>query len=384
MNILLSSDWHIGKRLMDRERLPEQAQALEELVRICDDEQVDVVLVAGDVFDTFMPSADAEELFFRAVKRLAGARRAVVLISGNHDDGVRLAASAPIAADEGVFIFGGGKYPARSDVVRGVHAVRTGENYILLENESGERLYVNALPYPNEARLKEEKTDERYAEKVARWIARGQSAREEGTPCILLTHLFAAGGVTSESERDIELGGARIVPVDVFPADVFTALGHLHKRQRLRDNVYYSGSLLQYSFDEANISKSVALLRTDGARVGLIKEIGLSSGRKLVRLEAAGVEQALSLLRRYEGAFVELTLHLTAPLTAQETLSLREANEGLVLLIVRNEAAAEVPEVMRSALSDEQLFVEYYKSVYGETPSDELKEAFLLLLGEGA
>ena len=99
MKILHTSDWHIGKRLMDRERLPEQREALEELVRICEDEQADVVLVAGDVFDTFMPSAEAEEVFFHAVKRLAGARRAVVLISGNHDDGVRLAASAPSSAE---------------------------------------------------------------------------------------------------------------------------------------------------------------------------------------------------------------------------------------------------------------------------------------------
>lgn len=384
MKILHTSDWHIGKRLMDRERLPEQREALEELVRICEDEQADVVLVAGDVFDTFMPSAEAEEVFFHAVKRLAGTRRAVVLISGNHDDGVRLAASAPISAEEGVYLFGGSKRALPVGGSRGVRAVGAGENYLLLENEAGERLYVNALPYPNEARLKEEKTEETYAEKVARWISCGAEARGEGVPYVLLTHLFAAGGAASESERDIQLGGARIVPIDCFPADAFTALGHLHKRQRLRDNVYYSGSLLQYSFDEANIPKSVAILKTEGDKVVFEKEVPLTSGRKLVRLEAAGVEQALALLRRYENAFVELTLHLNAPLTAQETLSLREANEGLVSLIVRTQTAVDAPEIVRSALSSEELFVEYYKSVYGEPPSDELKEAFLELLGEGA
>ncbi len=384
MNILHTSDWHIGKRLMDRERLPEQAEALEELVRICEDEQIDVVLVAGDVFDTFMPSAEAEEVFFRAVKRLAGERRAVVLISGNHDDGVRLAASAPLSAEEGIYLFGGGKRPLPAGGGRGVHAVQTGENHILLENERGERLYVNALPYPNEARLKEEKTDESYPEKVSRWIARGGQSRPAGVPYILLTHLFAAGGVSGESERDIELGGARVVPLDCFPDDAFTALGHLHKRQRLRGNVYYSGSLLQYSFDEANIPKSAALLKTEGDKVCFVREIPLTAGKKLVRLEAAGVEQALMLLQRYEGAFVELTLHLTAPLTSRETMSLREANEGLVSLIVRTQAAEGAPEIVRSSLSSEELFVEYYKSVYGEAPSDELKEAFLQLLAEGA
>ena len=99
MNILHTSDWHIGKRLMDRERLPEQIEALDELAVICERERVDLVLVAGDVFDTYMPSAEAEEVFFRAVKKLAGSSRAVVIVSGNHDDGVRLAASAPLAAE---------------------------------------------------------------------------------------------------------------------------------------------------------------------------------------------------------------------------------------------------------------------------------------------
>ena len=382
MYLLHTSDWHIGKRLMDRERLPEQAEALEELVRICDDEQVDVVLIAGDVFDTFMPSAEAEEVFFRAVKRLAGERRAVVAVAGNHDDGVRLAASASLAAEEGVYLFGGGRYPAVSARRRGVHPVSIGQNYILLENERGEQVYVNALPYPNEARLKEEKTDETYAQKVTRWIAEGETALAEGTPYVLLTHLFAAGGRTSESERDIELGGARLVPLSCFPARAFTALGHLHKRQRLADNVYYSGSLLAYSFDEADIPKSVALLSAERGGVRLEREIPIAAGKRLVRLEAADLAQAIALLRRYEGALIELTLHRNAPLTAKETLSLSEANEGLVSLIVRTHAAAETPEIVRSTLSSGELFTEYYRSVYGEPPSDALKAAFLQLLGE--
>ena len=175
MNILHTSDWHIGKRLMDRERLPEQIAALDEIVRICETRDVDLVLVAGDVFDTFMPSADAEEVFFRAVKRMAGQRRAVVLISGNHDDGVRLAASAPLAAEEGIYLFGSGRDVMPVGGARGVHAVASGEGYVVIGNERGEQVYINALPYPNEARLKEEKTEESYTDKLRRYIARGES-----------------------------------------------------------------------------------------------------------------------------------------------------------------------------------------------------------------
>lgn len=382
MNILHTSDWHIGKRLMDRERLPEQIAALDEIVRICDERDVDLVLVAGDVFDTYMPSADAEEVFFRAVKRIAGEKRAVVIVSGNHDDGVRLAASAPLAAEEGIYLFGGGcdAVPVGGD--RAVKAVASGEGYAVIANARGEQVYINALPYPNEARLKEEKTDESYADKLRRWVARGEAGFSGNMPHILLSHLFVAGGKVSESERDIDLGGARAVPVSLFSAFDYVALGHLHKPQKLGENVRYSGSLLQYSFDEFE-KKQVILLHTQEKSLE-IEEIPLSSGRKLVRLEEENVERAAALLKQYPGAFIELTLRLSAPLTSQETQLLRAANDGLVSLIVRTRAESSSPVIKRSSLSSKQLFEEYYRCVYGEDPASDLTQAFLELLEEEA
>ena len=382
MNILHTSDWHIGKRLMDRERLPEQIAALDEIVRICDERDVDLVLVAGDVFDTYMPSADAEEVFFRAVKRIAGEKRAVVIVSGNHDDGVRLAASAPLAAEEGIYLFGGGYDVVSVGGERAVKAVASGEGYVVIANARGEQVYINALPYPNEARLKEEKTDESYADKLRRWIARGEAGFSGNMPHILLSHLFVAGGKVSESERDIDLGGARAVPVSLFSAFDYVALGHLHKPQKLSGNVRYSGSLLQYSFDEFE-KKQVILLHTQEKSLE-IEEIPLSSGRKLVRLEEENVERAAALLKQYPGAFIELTLRLSAPLTSQETQLLRAANDGLVSLIVRTRAESSAPVIKRSSLSSKQLFEEYYRCVYGEDPASDLTQAFLELLEEEA
>lgn len=382
MNILHTSDWHIGKRLMDRERLPEQIAALDEIVRICDERDVDLVLVAGDVFDTYMPSADAEEVFFRAVKRIAGEKRAVVIVSGNHDDGVRLAASAPLAAEEGIYLFGGGYDVVPVGGERAVKAVASGEGYVVIANARGEQVYINALPYPNEARLKEEKTDESYADKLRRWIVRGEAGFSGNMPHILLSHLFVAGGKVSESERDIDLGGARAVPVSLFSAFDYVALGHLHKPQKLSGNVRYSGSLLQYSFDEFE-KKQVILLHTQEKSLE-IEEIPLLSGRKLVRLEEENVERAAALLKQYPGAFIELTLRLSAPLTSQETQLLRAANDGLVSLIVRTRAASSTPVIKRSSLSSKQLFEEYYRCVYGEDPASDLTQAFLELLEEEA
>ncbi len=366
---------------MDRERLPEQIQALDEIAQICERERVSLVLIAGDVYDTYLPSAEAEDVFFSAMKKLAGEDRAVVIVSGNHDDGVRLAASAPLAEEQGIYIFGNRPRTFQIGGTRPVRAVEAGDYYIVIENSEGERVYLNALPYPNEARFHEDKTEESFPEKIKRWIARGEEGYRGDSAHILLTHLFVAGGKTSESERDIDLGGARAVPLNCLPSEGYVALGHLHKKQKIGNIARYSGSILQYSFDEANTEKSVVLLTTKGKSFAS-REIPLKAGKQLVRLEAAGFENALALLQTYENCFIELTLHLSEPLTSHETQALREANEGLVSLIVRVNAGETSQIVSRSTLSAEALFGEYYRSVYGEDPKDELKTAFLELLEE--
>lgn len=379
MKILHTSDLHIGKRLMDRERLPEQIEALDEIAEICERENVSLVLIAGDVYDTYLPSAEAEDAFFRAMKKIAGEKRAVVIVSGNHDDGVRLSASAPLAEEQGIYIFGNRPRITRVGGDRPVRAVEAGEYYLIVEDEQGERVYINALPYPNEARFREDKTDESFPEKMKRWIARGEEGFRGDMFHILLTHLFVAGGKTSESERDIDLGGARAVPLSCLPQEGYVALGHLHKKQQI-GNARYSGSILQYSFDEAE-QKSVILLETH-EKTYTAREIPLHTGKRLVRLEAVGFENALSLLSSYENCYIELTLHLGQPLTSTETHTLREANEGLVSLIVRVNSGETPTFISRSALSAEELFTEYYQLQYGEEPKKELKTAFLQLLEE--
>ena len=305
-----------------------------------------------------------------------------MIISGNHDDGVRLAASAPLACEEGVYIFGNKPCVFPTGGTRPVRAVKSGERWLLIENASGERVYVNALPYPNEARLKEDKTDEPFPEKAARWIACGNEGYDGSVPYILLAHLFVAGGVSGEGERNIELGGARAVPVGALPDYGYVALGHLHKKQRAGKNGRYSGSLLQYAFDEANTEKSVVLLNTQGREITVEREIPLTAGKKLYRLEARGVDEALRLLSRYEDCYIELTLHLTAPLTTQETLRLRECNAGLVSLITRVNSDDAPETVLKSSLSPQELFELYYQSKFGEEPPAELTAAFLSLVSE--
>lgn len=367
---------------MDRERLPEQEEVLAEIASVCDEKDVDVVLIAGDVFDTYTPPAEAEELFFRTVKALAKDRRAVVAVSGNHDDGMRLCASAPVAEQNGVYLFGGtGRVPVTGGE-RPVIAERAGENYLILK-KGEERLYLNVLPYPNEAKLREDRTDEPYAEKTKRRIEAGDACYDGTMPHILLSHLFMAGGSVSDGERDISLGGARAVPSGYFPQFGYTALGHLHKKQGT-GNIRYSGSILPYSFDEAGTEKEVILLETRGTEVAVLEEIPLRAGKRLVRLEARGLDEAVRLLTCNEGKLAELTVHLEEPLTAGDMQRLRAASDGLVSVIPRVRSEEAETLVGRSELKADELFLEFYRKTYGTDPSEKLKETFLRLLGEDA
>ena len=381
MRILHTSDWHIGKRLMGRERLDEQAEVLDEIVGICDREAIELVLIAGDIFDTYTPSAEAEELFYEKIKKVAGQNRAVLLISGNHDDGVRLSAAAPLAEEYGIYIVGNDRTATlRKGQNRAIYPTRCGKGYIVFESGGGS-VYVSLLPYPNEARFREEKSELSYLDQMQKWLQEGIAENTENLPCVLMAHIFVAGGSVSQGERDIELGGARAVPVSNLPSCQYIALGHLHKKQHMGSgHCYYSGSPLQYAFDEV-ADKSVKVFDLTGDGVQNLRDVPLTKGKRLIRLQANGVEAALELLAKYPDNYVELTLSITEPLTSVESKALN-ANENLVSLLVEIHGDERLEFESRKGLSDEELFDAFYKTSFGTDPKAELKTLFLQTLTE--
>lgn len=382
MKILHTSDWHLGKRLMGRERLDEQSDVLDEIVSIAEERGVELVLVAGDVFDTYLPSAEAEELFFKKVKALAGEKRAVLIISGNHDDGVRLSAGAPLAEEQGIYIVGNERREVPIGGGRSVRPVRSGKGYVVFENERGERVFINALPYPNEARFKEAKSDLSFLEQMKVWIEEGEAGNEDKLPSVFLSHIFVLGGSTTDGEREIDLGGARAIPADALPKSDYIALGHLHKRQHMgKGNCWYSGSPLQYSFDEANTEKGVKLFDLTERGVENLCDVPLCSGRRLVRLEAESPARAEELLSLYPDALAEMKLRLNSPLTTAESAALA-SHGNLISLLTEVGATERLEFTSRKGFSGERLFEEFYRSQYGEEPIKELKEMFLSALNE--
>jgi exonuclease SbcD len=400
--ILHTADWHLGRRLEGRGRHQEQVAVLEEICGIADQEQVDVVLIAGDVFDSYVPPAEAEALFYKTMARLAdGARRAVVVIAGNHDSPDRLIASDPYARELGITTIGFPKdLPELYDAGRDrVACVASGPSTVTLRLPRAKKpLTVLALPYPSESRLREVLT-ERLDDDVA--AARDYSARigefmreaargfhPEGV-AVIASHLFVQGGVECESERQIQVGGAYSVDTNSFPIDAaYVALGHLHRPQEQRGlqdlPVRYSGSILQYSFSEAEQPKSVTIIDVD-EKGATHREVALTAGRTLYRWHE--LESLAELEARIEAsdplAWYSLSVRVDDLLSPDYVTQLREKRPGIINCIPRYTLAdADKSDTVRlSELSIEEQFRRYIESRYAQPVDDSVMRLFLELSG---
>ena len=386
MRVLHTADWHLGRTLEGRSRLAEQEAFLDQLVEIVKEERIDLVLVAGDVYDSVNPPAAAESLYYDALARLSGqGERAVAVIAGNHDHPDRVAAATPLATRHGVTLVG---LPLAQAV--SVAIPRTGE-----------RAVIAALPYPSEARLNEllhaaldeEELRSAYSDRVGNLLRRMSEAFRPDTVNLAMSHLYALGGSESESERPIQVGGAYTVhPSALRVGQQYAALGHLHRPQRVDgdETIRYSGSPLAYSFSEAGQAKSVVVFDAAPGTAVVPKELFLTCGRPLVRWRSAG---GLAEVHRWldEGrdanAWIELELELDEALTMEQIAALRASRDGLVHIrpIYPGRGEEDGRELRgRGSVPPDELFRRFYRKMNnGAEADDALVRLFLELLGDG-
>lgn len=249
MRILHTSDWHLGRSFHREGLLDAQAAFVDHLVATVEEEQVDLVVVAGDIYDRALPPVDAVQLADETFARLAASRAKVVVTSGNHDSEIRLGFGSRLADAAGIHL-----RTRWQDV----------GSPVLLEDEHGP-VAVHGLPYlePDAVRAAWElpaRTHEAALTEAMRRV-HADLDRRPGTRSVVLAHAFVAGDpeaaarMVSDSERDISVGGVQIAPTSLFNRVDYAALGHLHGRQVLSDTIRYSGSPLAYSFSEARHTK---------------------------------------------------------------------------------------------------------------------------------
>ena len=273
MRLLHTSDWHLGRSLHGTDLLAEQEAVLAQLADVVRAERVDAVLVAGDVYDRAVPSADATAVLDRTLTRLRAAGAQVVLTPGNHDSARRLG-------------FGSGLFAAAGVHVR-AETPRLDEP-VLLADQHGE-VAVYGIPYlePEVARHELGLPEARGHEAVLRAAMeriRTDLFLRPGARSVVLAHAFVGGAEPSESERDICVGGVDRVPEAVFDGVDYVALGHLHRPQSLTDRMRYSGSPLPYSFAEAGHGKQVWLVDLDGNGLCGVRPVPLPVPRPLTLL----------------------------------------------------------------------------------------------------
>jgi len=273
MRLLHTSDWHIGRTFHGHSTLDALRGVLLELAATVRRERVDVVLVAGDVFDSATPAAAAFELFEEAVLAIRAAGAVVVMTSGNHDSAARLGHQAPFAAAGGVHV------RTRADRL---------DEPVELTDEHGV-VDVFGLPYL-EPLLVGARTHEEALASAMDGV-RGAVARR-GNRAVVLAHCFASAGVVPRAaggERDITAGGLDVVPLAVLDGTpeapiAYVALGHLHSRMQLAPNVRYAGAPLHYSFGETSPLRGAWLLDLDATGLAATTWVDLPVPRRLTEL----------------------------------------------------------------------------------------------------
>lgn len=265
MKILHTSDWHLGRQFHNVSLLKDQAYVLDQLIEIAVSEAVDVVLIAGDLYDRTVPPAAAVNLLDEILDRLCRVHNIpVIMIPGNHDSAERLG------------------FGARQLIGSGLHIIASLEQMltpVVLKDQYGELAFYG-IPYLEPARVREafdtklSGHDETLAFVLDKIKAHH---RQQGDRrCVILSHCFLDGGTESDSERPLSVGGADRVSAQHFQGIDYVALGHLHGAQsKGSDHIRYSGSILKYSFSEEHQRKSVTRVDMDANGECRIEQIPL-------------------------------------------------------------------------------------------------------------
>lgn len=364
LRILHTADWHVGRTIARRSRIAEHRAVLAEIAEIAERRRVDVVVVAGDLFDRQNPSPDAERVVYDALADLRRAVRQVVVVAGNHDSPRRWDALARIAD--------------RLHIV--AHLEDDLSRHIIdVEGEGGARARLACLPWiPERHFLRAEHvagdSPPPFADGMAHLIGRLVAlAGRDGRPVVLAAHLNAAGALLGGGERPRAVAEDTAVPATAFPGGLaYGALGHIHRPQRVGAHgaVHYAGSVLQLDFAEREDAKGVVIAQVDGGET-TVEIVPLTRGTPLHRIDATLAEvEAMATRGEVPHGHVQVRLRCDGP---QAGLGdrVRRLVEGCVdvrLVYPRPEVAARTASL--HDLTVREVFAQYLTQRAGFAEAD--------------
>lgn len=273
MKFIHTSDWHIGRQFHNVSLLDDQRHVLEQLLTYVVDEQVDAVLIAGDIYDRSVPPATAVALLDEILHRLCEELHVpVILIPGNHDSAERLAFAARQLKRAGLHI------------LADLHTVA---EPVVLSGAYGDVAFYG-IPYhdPEQVRHAFDAPVRNHDEAHGFLVDKIHQVRDASVPSVLISHCFIDGAAESESERPLSIGGADRVGFEPLIDFTYVALGHLHQPQhRGAEHIRYAGSLMKYSFSEENQKKAVTLVEIDGLGISHTRQLPLQPRHDMRILE---------------------------------------------------------------------------------------------------
>lgn len=400
MRVLHTSDWHLGQRLVTLERTEEHQHFLDWLLQTIEHEQVDVLLMAGDVFDSGAPSNTALKLYYDFLRQVTTTCcRHIVFIGGNHDSVSTLNAPKDLLASMNIQVIGG----ATPDPL---------DELIVLKDAIGKpELIVCAVPFLRDRDIRLSVPGETYEEREARlkqgiadhyaqFVPHVQPYKAQQTPVVAMGHLFAAGGTASESEKEIHVGNLGQIGADQFPKEFdYVALGHLHRPQKVNNthHIRYSGSPIPLSFSEVTDNKVIFVLDFEDGNLADLRELAIPVCRKLVRFKG-DLEKVKQQIVTYDNsnyslpAWAEIQLELDAPLPdlnqqLEEALQLKKDELHLLIHrppIIKKERQTLEQQVQEEVdlhtLQEKDVFLKRCQSQFPDSDHTELVANFNELL----
>ena len=370
MRILHTSDWHLGKRLFKLDRSVEHARFLEWLIHTLIEKQIDILLIAGDIFDTPTPPHQSLEMFYEFLHRVSTETKTqTLIIAGNHDSGLLLEAPAKILAPHRVKVWG--------------KLSQNPEDHWIRMEIKGESLDICALPFFRSYELLPN------GEGDALSVLKTYLTKTKSVPQLLMLHHLAGIFEAAGSEQVITLSGVDSIPTELLEQFDYVALGHIHKPQKIAKNAYYCGSPIAMRFNET-MAKSVLYLELEKQEFKITKiDIPLARALHIIKADESNWREKVSKLTE----LTELTPMLEVQLTlVQPVMGLIDeiketiAKKNMELLsYLPNYSGLEKKERRHERLfelSPLEVFQEFYKFKYPDSPEvpSDLKNDFKELI----
>lgn len=350
-----AADLHLGRLLHNQRLLEDQDHALAQLRALVATHRPHALLLAGDIYDRAVPPKEAVELLDGFLSEVVlGLEVPVVLIAGNHDSAERIGFGARLLQSRGLHMVG---------------ALEADPSPLVVHDEHGP-VEVFALPFLEPARVRallelEAVRDQQSA--MAAMVARVHAAAAHPRR-VLVAHAFVDGGLTSDSERPLCIGGAEVVGADLFEGFAYTALGHLHRPQRVGPSVHYAGSLLKYSLNEIEQPKSFTMIDIDADGAATVQRLAFEPLRDLRRIQGTLEDLLAAAPQGPPGDYIVATLLDKGPVhDAMARLRLhyeRMLHIELPELVL--DSSIQLPGSDHASLGVGELFESFFEQVTGD------------------